>query len=372
MPNETGNGKIRYAVVGLGHIAQAAILPAFQNAANAEVAALVSGDADKMSELAARYNVSNTFSYERFQECLSNGIDAVYIALPNDMHRDFAVNAAHSGVHVLCEKPLALTQEQCADVITACSDNNVKLMVAYRLHFEPANLEAIEIVRSGRIGEPRLFTATFAMQVRPGNIRVQAQHGGGSVYDIGIYCINAARYIFGDEPLEVFAWEGTNGDSRFEQVDEMMSVILRFPRERLATFTCSFNGPSIQEFTVMGSKGALRVDPAFDYALELKHRLTTDSGTEERTFPKRDQFAAQLTYFSDCILQDRTPEPDGWEGLQDVQIIEAIYQSAKSSLPVKLRGFPRERQKADGSQAFDLPPVDEPELVKVEAPTLNG
>lgn len=114
------------------------------------------------------------------------------------------------------------------------------------------------------------------------------------------------------------------------------------------------------------------MDPAYDYAVDLKHRLSTDEGTEEETFPRRDQFAAQITYFSDCILKDQTPEPDGWEGLQDVQIIEAIYQSAKSALPVKLRAFTRERQRADGSQAFDLPPVDEPELVKVEAPTLDS
>ena len=372
MPQRGFDGKVRYAVVGLGHIAQAAILPAFQHVHNAELAALISDDPDKTSELSSRYKVQKTFPYDRFEECLTGGgIDAVYIALPNDKHREFTVKAAHYGVHVLCEKPMALNSEECAEMITACADNDVKLMTAYRLHFEPANLEAVEIVRSGRLGEPRLFNSLFSMQVRPGNIRVQKEHGGGSVYDIGIYCINAARYIFGDEPVEVFAWEGTNGDARFQEVDEMMTAILRFPRERLATFSCSFNGPSIQEFTVIGAKGALRVDPAFDYSLDLKYRLTVDGTTAEKSFPRRDQFAAEIAYFADCILNDTDPEPDGWEGLQDVQIIEAIYKSAKSCMPVKLQAFPRDRQRADASQAFHLPPVEEPDLVKVEAPSLD-
>jgi glucose-fructose oxidoreductase len=242
-------------------------------------------------------------------------------------------------------------------------------MTAYRLHFEEANLKAIEIAQSGVLGELRLFNALYSMQVRDQNIRVQADRGGGSLYDIGIYCINASRYIFRDEPVELFAWEGTDGDSRFEEVDEMMSVTMRFPKERLATFVCSFNAPDTQYFTVAGTKGVLRVDPAFDYAADLKHHLTIDGKTEETVFPKRDQFGPELAYFANCILTDCDPEPDGWEGLQDVSIIEGIHKSAACGLPVKIQAFQRSRAKPSMEQEMIKPPVEAPELVGVQPPT---
>jgi glucose-fructose oxidoreductase len=366
------NHKIRYAVVGLGHIAQSAILPAFQNAKNAELKALVSGDAAKARVLAERYGSPTVWTYDQYEECLGSGeVDSVYIALPNDMHREFTIKSAHAGVHVLCEKPMAVTGEECAQMIDACAEKNVKLMIAYRLHFEEANLRAIEIAKSGKLGDLRLFNSVFSMQVRPGNIRVKREHGGGSVYDIGVYCINAARYIFQDEPSEVFAWEGTNGDARFQDVDEMMSVILRFSKERLATFTCSFNGPGVQYYTIMGTAGSLCVDPAYDYAVDLKHHLCTGGKTTTKTFAKRDQFGPELSYFADCILQNRDPEPDGWEGSQDVQIIEAIYKSAKCGMPVKVQAFQRNKDRANLSQEIRKPPVEEPELVGVQPPTLE-
>jgi glucose-fructose oxidoreductase len=362
--------KVRFAVAGLGHIAQAAVLPGFQNVQNAELVALISGDADKLNVLVERYGIRHAGSYEQFEDCLRESkADAVYVAVPNDRHREFTLRAAHCNVHVLCEKPMGVTSEECAEMITACTDKEVKLMVAYRLHFEAANLRAIELAKSGKLGELRLFDSVFSMQVRPGNIRVQKEHGGGSLYDIGIYCINAARYIFQDEPTEVFAWEGTNGDSRFQEVDEMMSVMLRFPNERLASFTCSFNGPDLQYYTVMGTKGSLRVEPAYDYAVDLKHELCLGGKSTTRRFGKRDQFAAELTYFADCILKNRDPEPDGWEGLQDVTIIEAIYKSAKCGTPVKVQAFQRNKPRASKAQEITKPAVEEPELIGVQAPT---
>ncbi|MGH9627831.1 MAG: Gfo/Idh/MocA family protein, partial [Bryobacteraceae bacterium] len=254
--------KVRYAVVGMGHIAQVAVLPAFANAENAELTALVSGDAAKLKGLARRHNVPKTYSYEKYDDCLKSGdVDAVYIALPNDMHREYTVKAAAAGVHVLCEKPLAVTHQECADMIDACEAGNVKLMTAYRLHFEEANLRAIEIVKSGEIGEVRVFSSLFAMQVKPGNVRLQREKGGGTLYDIGIYCINAARYLFQDEPVEVETFTSNSGDPRFAEVEETASVILRFPQERLAAFTCSFGAASIGTYTLLGTKGSLRLDP---------------------------------------------------------------------------------------------------------------
>ena len=363
--------KVRFAVVGLGHIAQAAVLPAFQNVDNAGLTALVSGDQEKNRTLGARYN-AKTYTYDNFDDCIHSGdIDAVFIALPNDLHREYTVRAAHAGVHVLCEKPMAVTRHDCEQMIEACEQNDVKLMIAYRLHFEAANLTAIDIAQTGRLGDLRAFNSFFSMQVRPGNIRVQREHGGGTVYDIGIYCVNAARYIFQDEPTEVIAYSTEDTDDRFRGVDEMTSALLRFPHGRLATFTSSFNAPSIQQYTVVGTQGVLRVDPAYDYSLDLKHQLTIGGKTEETVFPKRDQFAAELTYFADCILTDQDPEPDGWEGLADVQIIEAIYKSAQSGAPVRLAPFHRNKKRADPSQEIARPAVEEPELVGVQAPVIG-
>ena len=195
--------KIRYAVVGLGHIAQAAVLPAFAHAKrNSELHALVSGDGEKLAELGDRYEVEFRGGYEDFEECLKD-VDAVYIATPNTEHAEFAVRAAHAGVHVLCEKPLAVTEEECDRILRACREAGVRLMTAYRLHFEPLTLEVIDLVRKGRIGEPRYFSSDFSMVAKPGNIRTRPETGGGTLYDLGVYCINAARMLFGAEPREV-------------------------------------------------------------------------------------------------------------------------------------------------------------------------
>ena len=187
--------KIRWAVVGLGYIAQVAVLPGFKHASNAELKALVSDDPMKLKKLGRKYGVELLVPYEEYETLLESGqVDAVYIAVPNHLHRDFTVAAARHGVHVLCEKPMAVTERDCTAMIDAAFDGGIKLMVAYRLHFEEANLEAARIVRSGRLGEPRIFSSIFTMQVEdPDNIRLKAASGGGTLYDIGIYCINAAR-----------------------------------------------------------------------------------------------------------------------------------------------------------------------------------
>ena len=229
--------RIRYGVVGLGHIAQVAVLPAFAHATNSELTTLISDDETKLRELSRRYRVPHTYSYEQYDQCLREGhIDAVYIALPNSMHCEYAKRAARAGIHVLCEKPMAVTESECRQMIRAARQSHIKLMVAYRLHLEKANVRAVTIARSGKLGRLRMFNSTFTMQVRPGDIRTQRKMGGGSLYDIGVYCINAARYLFQDNPIEVstFAVKGT--DRRFREVDEMSGALLRFPHGRLASF----------------------------------------------------------------------------------------------------------------------------------------
>jgi glucose-fructose oxidoreductase len=221
--------KVRYAVVGLGHIAQSAVLPGFENAkSNSQLVALVSGDRAKQGRLGKRYQVES-YTYKEYDSLLKSGkIDAVYIALPNSMHREFAVRAARAGIHVLCEKPLAPTETDCRAIIQSCERNKVKLMTAYRLHFEPANLEAIKIAQSGKLGQLRVFDSLFGYQLQKGNIRGQHEMAGGANYDIGIYCINAARYLFRSEPLEVKAYT-LKTDSRFQDVDAITSAMLLFP-----------------------------------------------------------------------------------------------------------------------------------------------
>ncbi len=371
MQKHIGRRKVRYAVVGLGHIAQVAVLPAFAHAQNSELAALVSDDPEKLEKLGRRYKVKARFSYQQFEDCLNSGIvDAVYIALPNHLHREYTERAARAGVHVLCEKPLAVTEEDCLAMIRACEENGVKLMVAYRLHFEEANLKAIELVQGGRLGDPRLFDSVFTMQVKEGDIRLNPRElGGGPLYDIGVYCINAVRNLYGAEPMEVVAFGANNGERRFQQCEEMTVAILRFPgRERLATFTCSFNGTDVGTYRVVGTKGELVMDPAYEYAEGLTQRVTIDGRTRERTFPKRDQFAPELISFSECILTGAAPEPSGWEGLADVRVIRALYRSCETGKPVTLEPFVKE-ERPSLAQEIRRPPVRKPALVNTEAPS---
>jgi len=364
------NGKIRYAVVGLGYISQVALLPAFAHAKeNSELTALVSSDAEKLKELGKQYDVERLYSYEQYEECLSSGeVDAVYIGLPNTMHRDFTVRAARAGVHILCEKPMAMTEEDCEVMIAEAKDNEVKLMIAYRLHFEEANLKAIELVQSGTLGEVRLFNSTFTQEVEAGNIRLRKETGGGTLYDIGIYCINAARYLFQAEPREVLAVSANNGEERFREVEEMTSSILRFPGDRLAAFTCSFSTAPVSTYRVAGSKGDLRLDPAYDFVGDLKHYLTIDGEMKETKFRKRDQFAPQLLYFSTCVLKGEDPEPSGEEGLADIRIIRALYQSAQSGQPVRLAPFERQRRPTSAQQ-IKRPAIRKPQLVHARPPS---
>jgi predicted dehydrogenase len=362
--------KVRYAVVGLGYFAQAAVLPAFSHAKNSELAAIVSGDATKLNEIGDRYAIELRGSYGDLDPMLATGqIDAVYIALPNKMHCEYTVRAARQHTHVLCEKPMAVTEDECREMIGACDESQVKLMIAYRLHFEVANLKCVEIAQSGQLGDLRFFSSDFSQQVVEGNIRLQRDLGGGTLYDLGVYCINAARYLFRDEPAEVFAYSANNGEARFREVDEMTSCMMRFPNERLATFTTSFGTADMDSFQLMGTKGHLRLDPAYDFNAKLKLTTQIAGASKQQGFSKRDQVAAELIYFSDCVLNDKTPEPDGWEGFADVRIVRALYRSADSGEPVKLDAFERPRHPSSDQEIDRSASWFKPELVHAESPS---
>ncbi len=363
------NKTVRYAVIGLGHIAQAAVLPAFKHARrNSVLAALVSGEQKKLRTLGRRYAVERLCSYEQVDELFAGGqIDAVYIALPNSMHKDFTVRAARAGLHVLCEKPMAVTVRECEEMIRATTQANVKLMIAYRLHFERANLEAAKLARSGSLGELRFFSSDFSMQVSENNIRLERAKGGGPLYDIGIYCINAARYTLSEDPLEVWATAAKSRDPRFREVDETVIGAMRFKDERLASFTCSFGAADRSTYSITGTRGSITLDPAYEYAEGLSYSLEVGERKRTKKFGKSDQFAPELLYFSDCILHNRDPEPSGLEGLADVRVIEAMLRSIRTGKPVALK-MQQRRQRPTMRQEIRRPAVPrEPKLVDVKS-----
>lgn len=331
------------------------------------LSALVSDDRRKLEEVSRRYRVPGTFSYDEYERCLDE-VDAVYIALPNSMHAEYTVRAARKGVHVLCEKPMAVTSGECQRMIAACRDNNVKLMIAYRLHFEEINLKAVDLVRSGRIGDPKFFNSSFAMTVRPGDIRTKRRLGGGTLYDIGVYCINAARYLFRAEPTQVMAVSVNGAGAKLEEIDETTGALLRFGEGRVAAFVTSFNAADVASYRILGTKGQLHVEPAYEYAEGLAYELTVNGKTTRHRIGRRDQFAPELLYFSDCILKNRKPEPSGEEGLQDVRIVEALYKSARTGKAVSIPRF-NPGKRPDSRQRIVRPGVKKPKLVKVKSPS---
>ncbi len=360
--------KVRFAVVGLGHIAQVAVLPAFRHAKDkCELTAFISDSPEKVSELSKMYGVEKNWTYEEYDLALQSGaFDAVYIALPNDMHREYAVKAAEAGIHVLCEKPMATSEAECLEMIRAASSNNVKLMIAYRLHFEKTNMTVVDLIKSGKIGDPRVFNSTFTLQVKEDNIRTKGEKGGGPLNDIGIYCLNAARYLFGDEPTEVMAQVTYGKDSRFKDIEESAAVILKFPDERLASFMCSFGAVSMSRYEIVGTDGAISMEPAYDYEVELEYKLTKDDKTEVHKTPKRDQFAPELLHFSECILENKEPVPNGYEGANDVKVLDAIRESAETGALVQIKSLFL-TSKPDGDLVVEKAGVKKPKLVQAES-----
>ena len=351
----------------MGHIAQVAVLPAFgHRGTKSQLCALVSDDPVKRRELGDRTGVP-TYDSDQLEHAIrSESIEAVYVAVPNDQHCVFTERAARAGAHVLCEKPMAVTVEECERMIAACEQAGVRLMIGYRLHFEPANRKAREIARSGRLGALRLFESTFSMQVRSDNVRVDREKGGGPLYDLGVYCIQAARMLFDAEPTQVVAASARGDDPRFREVDEAVSAVLRFPGERLAAFTCSFGASDVSSYRIVGTDADLRLEPAYEYAEPLMHHLREDGRVRRRTFPRRDQFAPELLHFSDCIRRGETPEPSGIEGRVDLHVIEAIQRSIATHAPVELPALPRERR-PEPEQEVGFHAVSKPPLVRAES-----
>jgi predicted dehydrogenase len=268
----------------------------------------------------------------------------------------------------LCEKPLAYSVGDARAIVAACEKLKVRLMTAYRLHFEEGNLAAVEVAHSGKIGEARLFMSVHTMQVEPGNIRVDLSLGGGPLEDIGIYCLNAARYIFKAEPEEVTAFAIRGKDRRFKEVPEAVSATLRFPKDRLATFLCGFGETKVSEYQVIGTEGVLKMDPAFTWNGDIEQTVSHKDKSKAKTFKHRDQIAAEIVYFSDCVRQNKEPEPSGWEGLLDVRIIDSLRKSYREHRTIKLRPLAK-KQRPHRGQSIKIKPAKKPAPVKAPSPS---
>lgn len=366
----TSGRKVRYAVVALGDISQEAMLPGVAHTGNSEVTAFVTGDPEKARRVGELYGVTDTYGYEQFGQLLTSGtIDAIYLATPNWRHAEFAVPALRAGIHVLVEKPLEISAEKCREIMAAQAGSPAKLMVAYRLHFEPATLATIDLIRSGELGEILSFTSTFTQMVSPENHRAKSGVAAGPVFDMGPYPINAARYLFGDEPTEVVSAVGLrHPEAGLGDFDDTVAVTLRFPKNRLAQFVLSYYGNVLDTYAVVGTKGSVEVNPAYMYGKPLERTVTLGEKKSHESFKNTDHFGGEVKYFSDCILNGTDPEPDGEEGYADVRVIEGILKALETGGPVRLEPFTRTRRIDTAAQKQTLSAQSSPELVNTSNP----
>ena len=337
--------KVGFAIVGLGKFATEQMMPAFKETKHARMVALVSGSPAKAQRLAQEYGVDpkNIYNYQNFDTLKDNpAVDVVYIVLPPGLHAEYAVRAAKAGKHVLSEKPMATSPKECEQMIEACQKAGKKLMVAYRAQYEPFNINAIARIRKGELGRLMQLTADHGRIVDPTGDKadewrvVKKLAGGGSLMDIGIYSLNAARYLTGEEPVEVTAQEMSDpSDPRFREVEDRIHFTLRFPSGALATCTSAYSIAEVKRFRVFGDKAWLDLDPATDY---YEHHMTIgdQEGQRQPALKEGNQFAAELDHMAECVLGNKTPKTPGEEGLRDIRLIQAIYEAARTGKKVKV------------------------------------
>jgi len=332
--------KLGWAIVGLGNLSINQILPAFAKCEASKVTAFVSGSPDKARKLAARYGVAeqNIYPYENYDRIRDNAdVDVVYVVLPNSMHAEYTIRAARAGKHVLCEKPMANTPADCREMIDAARQSNRKLMVAYRVRYEPFNQALIKSVRDKEFGALKVVLSEHGFDIRdPNQWRLKrAMAGGGSLMDIGIYSLNAARYVTGEEPAEITATQYTPpGDPRFTEVEETINFQLRFPSGVLANCVSSYGAP-FNRIRAVSANGWVELEPATSYA-GLRMRAGANSRIEERIQPVVDHFAQEMDHFSQCVINGSDPITPGEEGFKDLTLMMAIYEAARSGTTVKV------------------------------------
>ncbi|KQN05631.1 MULTISPECIES: Gfo/Idh/MocA family protein [Sphingomonas] len=336
--------KLGYAIVGLGYYGLQTIMPQFVNCEHSRVTALVSGDRTKALATATKYGVPerSIYTYADFDRIRDNpDVDIVYVCLPNSMHAEYTIRAAKAGKHVMCEKPMAVSVAECEQMIRACKTAGKKLMIGYRCHFEPFNLEAMRLAKSGAAGKIRYVRSEHGfVQGDPNKWRLKrALSGGGSLMDMGIYSLQAARYMTGEEPIAVTARESTDRrDPRFREVEDMIEWTLEFPSGAIAGCQSMYSANQ-NHILLMGDKGRIELEPATRY--DGNKMWTGRDGRETAITspppgPGKTQFAGQLDHLAECIFDGREPIVSGEEGLRDMRIVEAIYRSVREGRTVKL------------------------------------
>ncbi|RDC61717.1 Gfo/Idh/MocA family protein [Adhaeribacter pallidiroseus] len=344
---EAPDKRVGFALVGLGNLTLGELLPAFGNCKYAKVTALVSGNPEKAQKVAKQYGIPDKgiYNYQNFDNIKNNpDVQVVYIVLPNSMHEEFTVRSANAGKHVLCEKPMSVNSESAQRMINACEKAGKKLMIAYRIQYEPNNQKAKEWTRNKKMGTVKIIDAINTQnQGEPGQWRLKkALAGGGSLPDIGLYCLNTARYLLGEEPVQVNATLfNTPNDPRFKEVEETVFFQLQFPSGALANCTTSYGVHESKRYRCHADKGGyFGLDPAFSYhGLRMEGSQVQD-GMEVKINPSagdKNQFALEIDHMARCVTENKKPYTPGEEGLQDHVIMEAIYESAKTGKPVKLK-----------------------------------
>ena len=326
--------KLGYCIVGLGRISMDHFMPACKMSRSSQVTALVSGHRDKAEKMAAEYNVplKNIYSYENYDEIAANkDIDAVYIALPNSMHSEYTIRAANATKHVLCEKPMATSVKDSQSMVNACRAANVKLMIAYRCQYEPTNLRAIQIIRDRMLGNVQAIESANGFNEKAGEWRLDKKlAGGGPLMDVGIYSLNACRYLTGEEPQHIEGYCSViDQDGRFKEVEENVSWIMKFPSGIVASCNTTYGAQMNGYFRVHGSKGILHVEPAFSYqGLHLKAEIHGQPLIDEpNSNEDPSQFVREADYFADCVFNNKEPKSNGEEGLRDMKYMADIYKS---------------------------------------------
>ncbi|MBT9331819.1 Gfo/Idh/MocA family protein [Paracidobacterium acidisoli] len=327
--------RLRWCIVALGRISMDHFMPAVKTTQTSVITALVSGHRPKAEQQAALYGVPSSaiYSYDNMDEIAHNrNIDAVYIALPNSMHAEYTIRAAKAGKHVLCEKPMATSVDDCRAMIAACKEANVKLMIAYRCQYEPSNLRAIELIRSGKLGTIQAIESANGFNIRAGEWRLDKKlAGGGPLMDMGVYSLNGCRYLTGEEPAEIKAVSSViDHDGRFNEVEENVSWTMKFPSGIVASCNTSYGAGMNGFYRVHGSKGTLEMESAFGYqGQHLTAQLPNHENIDELN-PARDpsQFVNEANYFASCVFENKTPKTAGEEGLRDVELISEIYKSS--------------------------------------------
>jgi predicted dehydrogenase len=338
--------RVGYAIVGLGHLALTDIMPAFAECKHSRPVALVSGDLKKAGQVAKQYgiNTESVYNYEDFDRIADNKeIEAVYIILPNSMHHEYTIRAAKAGKHVLCEKPMANTSKEAQEMIDACKRADRKLMIAYRIQYEPYNRIVQGWVRSREYGNIKLMELYNGQNIGdPSQWRLKRSlAGGGSLMDVGIYCLNTARFLIGEEPEAVFGSSySTPADSRFKEVEETMLFQLHFPGGVRANCMTTYGAHACRRYRAFTDKGAwFGMDPAFSYKglqVELSQAKGNLEWKQNPSMVEKNQFAIEMDHFSECIRENKQPYTPGEEGMQDNKIMEAIYKSAAEGKVIEL------------------------------------